>query len=101
MPDAMPIRPVLTRAECGQASMTARLSRENWNEMTSAARASKNHPGKLDRWVERAEMLNPALDAAQAERLARRLRRAHFQNLARARWARQSAYRAQADERAS
>lgn len=101
MPDAMPIRP-LTRQECGEASMLARLSRENWDEMTRAARTSPNHPGNLDRWIRAAEEANPDLDPGQVQRLAEKLRTAHFRKLARARWAQPRTYSSGApDEQAS
>ena len=46
--------------------------------MTAAALASSNHVSSLDRWVRKAREGNPSLSDEQAERLAERLRKAHY-----------------------
>ncbi len=46
--------------------------------MTAAALASPNHISNLDRWVKQAKEGNPSLSDEQAERLAERLRKAHY-----------------------
>jgi len=73
----------LTRAECGTAGVLARLATEDWDAMTAAALASPNHVSNLDRWVKKARELNPRLNDDQAERLAERLRKDHYQRMGR------------------
>ena len=68
----------LTRAECGEAGILARLAAEDWNAMTAEALASPNHVSSLDRWIRKAREGNPSLSDDQAERLAERLRKAHY-----------------------
>lgn len=46
--------------------------------MTAAALASPNHVSSLNRWITKAREGNPSLSDDQAERLAERLRRAHY-----------------------
>jgi hypothetical protein len=73
----------LTRAECGEAGITARLLTEDWDAMTTAANASPNHISSLDRWVKKARELNPRLDDGQAVRMAERLKKDHYQRMGR------------------
>jgi hypothetical protein len=74
----------LTRHECGEAGVMARLLSEDWNEMTAAANASASHVKSLGRWITRAREANPALSDEQAERLAERLRTDHYRRMGRA-----------------
>lgn len=64
--------------ERGLPGMLARLTTEDWGDMTRAANASAKHVKNLDRWVAKAKETNPALSEDQAERLAVMLRRAHY-----------------------
>jgi len=73
----------MTRAECGEAGITARLLTEDWDAMTAAANASANHISSLDRWVKRARELNPRLDGDQAVRMAERLKKDHYKRMGR------------------
>ncbi len=73
----------LTRAECGEAGILARLATEDWDAMTAAALASSNHVSSLDRWIRKAREGNPSLSDEQAERLAERLRKAHYVRMGR------------------
>lgn len=73
----------LTRAECGEAGITARLLAEDWAEMTRAANASANHVKSLDRWIAKVRELNPHLDDGQAERMAERLKKDHYKRMGR------------------
>jgi len=68
----------LTRPECGSAGILARLATEDWDAMTAAAFASPNHVSNLTRWIKKAKEGNPSLSDEQAERLAERLRKAHY-----------------------
>ena len=68
----------LTRSECGEAGITARLLNEDWTEMTKTANASPNHVKSLDRWVAKARETNPSLDDEQAGRLGLMMRKAHY-----------------------
>jgi hypothetical protein len=88
----------LTRAECGESGITARLLSEDWDAMTAAANASANHVKSLDRWVKKVRELNPRLDDAQAERMAERLKKDHYQRMGRlSALARRTAREAQAE----
>jgi hypothetical protein len=73
----------LTRAECGEAGITARLLSEDWDAMTAAANASANHISSLGRWVKRVRELNPRLDDDQAVRMAERLKKDHYKRMGR------------------
>jgi len=73
----------LTREECGEAGILARLATEDWTAMTAAALASPNHMAALDRWIAKAREQNPRLNDEQAERLAILQRREHFRRLGR------------------
>jgi hypothetical protein len=73
----------LTRSECGQAGILARLASEDWSEMTKAALASDNHVSSRDRWTKKAREINPRLDEDQAARLGERLRREHYVRMGR------------------
>jgi len=75
------IRIPLTRAECGARAMTARLTSENWDDMTQAANDSPNHVKSMDRWRRKARESNPALDDQQVDRLAQRLRGEYYSRL--------------------
>ena len=61
----------------------ARLTTEDWDAMTAAALASPNHVSNLDRWIKKALETNPRLTDEQAERLAERLRKDHYQRMGR------------------
>jgi hypothetical protein len=73
----------LTRAECGEAGILARLATEDWSEMTAAAFASPNHVSSMDRWREAARKQNPRLDDDQVERLAQMMRTDHYRRMGR------------------
>jgi hypothetical protein len=73
----------LTRKECGEAGILARLATEDWSAMTAAALASPSHVSNLDRWVKKAREGNPSLSEEQAERLGERLRKAHYVRMGR------------------
>lgn len=73
----------LTRSECGEAGITARLLREDWTEMTKAALSSANHVSRIERWERIARETNPALDDEQVGRLAETLRRNHYRRMGR------------------
>jgi transposase-like protein len=73
----------LTKAECGEAGILARLATEDWDAMTAAALASRNHVSSLDRWIKKAREGNPSLSDEQAERLAERLRKDHYRRMGR------------------
>jgi len=76
------VKPGYSRARA-MPGILARLSSEDWSEMTRAANASSRHVRSLDRWVEKARAANPALSDEQAERLAVTLRREHYQRMGR------------------
>ncbi len=73
----------LTRTECGEAGILARLAAEDWTAMTAAASKSPNHVSSLTRWIGKARELNPGLDDDRIERLAERLRKDHYQRMGR------------------
>lgn len=78
----MPGRP-LTRPECAEAGIAARLMSEDWNEMTTAANASPNHVRSYERWRKLAREANPSLNDEQVERLAVMMRRQHYVRMGR------------------
>jgi uncharacterized protein YicC (UPF0701 family) len=51
--------------------------------MTAAALASPEHVSSMSRWVKKAREGNPTLSDEQAERLAERLRKAHYVKMGR------------------
>lgn len=59
----------------------ARLLSEDWDQMTSAARASSQHPSRLERWEKIARGRNPALSPEQVTRLAQKLKDAHYRRM--------------------
>ena len=59
----------------------ARLMTEDWNEMTAAANASKNHVASDDRWTRAAREANPQLSEDQLWRLGQKMKHAHFSKL--------------------
>jgi hypothetical protein len=73
----------LTRRECGEAGILARLLTEDWTGMTAAARAAKKHVNSLERWFEKAKEANPNLTDEQAARLAEKMRLDHFRRMGR------------------
>ena len=73
----VPVQP-LTRAECAEAGILARLLNEDWSAMTAKANASQNHVSSNDRWTRKAREANPALDDDQAYRLGQKLKKAHY-----------------------
>jgi hypothetical protein len=68
----------LTRAECGERGVMARLMTEDWASMTAAANKSARHVSRLDRWIAKAREANPGLSDDQAERLGLMLRKQHY-----------------------
>lgn len=60
----------------------ARLSREDWHEMTRAANSSANHVSSDDRWTRQAAEANPALSEGQAYRLGQMLKKQHYRRMA-------------------
>lgn len=69
--------------EEGRSGILARLSSEDWREMTRAARESPNHVANLARWEKIARQLNPHLDDDQVARLAEKLKLAHYRKMGR------------------
>lgn len=67
----------------GRSGNLARLSSEDWREMTRAARESPNHVANLDRWIKIARQLNPHLDDEQIARLAEKLQKDHYSRMGR------------------
>lgn len=67
-----------TRSESGEAGIMARLMTEDWTAMTAPARNSPNHVAGMDRWRKQADQAHPNLSPDQRERLAEKLRRAHY-----------------------
>lgn len=51
--------------------------------MTSAANTSPNHVKSMERWRRKARQSNSALNDEQVDRLAERLRKAHYARLGR------------------
>jgi|SRR5215469_12967981 len=73
----------LTRQERGRSGAIARLSQEDWTEMTSTANAASSHVGNMDRWRGIARESNPRLTESQVDRLAKLLMQAYFADLGR------------------
>ena len=82
-PTMRPEGRALTPAERGARGILARLATEDWDAMTAQAFASPNHVSNLDRWVKKVRETNPRLSDEQAERLAERLRKDHYQRMGR------------------
>lgn len=76
------LRP-LTRNESARIAVLARLSTEDWAEITRPANESPNHVQNLERWRRIARESNPHLTDTQVERLAVRLRSEHHAEMGR------------------
>lgn len=98
MPRTTRVGPVpMTRKQCAQAAILARLMAENWSDMTVAANGSSNHVGNLERWRKLAREANPALDDVQIDRLAERLKTGYYSRIGQLSGAARRSARARAD----